>query len=76
MPKYELEARVKRVVLDTITLSVVADSEAEARNKAYRVLEDYPEPHDEEGVPYCFIEDRENCESSITSVTILKERPK
>jgi hypothetical protein len=56
--KFQLLGRVKHSITDVVTMTVEADSEEEAMNKARRVLELFPRPHTENGVPYCYIEHR------------------
>lgn len=56
---FELSALVKRTVYDTVLLKVEADNINDAYGKAEAVLEIFPDPHDEQGINYCYIEKRE-----------------
>lgn len=58
MKKYPLVAVVDRTVTDIISLTVEAESESAAYEIAGRVLEKFPHPHNEEGVSFCFVEQR------------------
>ena len=60
--KYRFTAEVRRELLDTVSVAVLASSEDEAHEKATRVLETYPEPHDVEDVTYVYTENREHLE--------------
>jgi len=56
---YLLRAVVARTNLDTIDLTVHAPDEHTAYSIARQVLDKFPEPHGEDGVPFCFIRERE-----------------
>lgn len=58
MPTFELQAVVKRQVVDTISLTVEAKNLSEAYTKAEEALSVYPEPLDVPGVSYMYVEDR------------------
>jgi len=73
MPRFPLVATVQRVVTDTITLIVEADNEFEAFVKAEDVLESFPENHIIDGVPYCYIEDREYNDNTVLKIEIQEE---
>ncbi len=74
MSKFVLSAKVKRVVIDTVSLHVEADNETDAHIKAYRVLDTFPDPHDEVGVGYCYIEHRENGPADVIEITEEEDR--
>jgi outer membrane protein assembly factor BamD (BamD/ComL family) len=65
MNKYRFGAEVRRELLDTLSVNVEAASEDEAREKATRVLKQYPKKHDIEGVDYVYTENREHLDASI-----------
>lgn len=67
MFRFPLVATVHRTVTDTVTLIVEAENEFEAFVTAEAVLEKFPDEHGEEGVPYCYIEDR-----TYNSAEVLK----
>lgn len=71
--KYKLIATVFRQVTDTILLSVDASDKDEAYGKARQVLEKYPEGHDVDGVPFCFVENRELHEPHLLSLSAIHE---
>lgn len=60
MKEFYFTAEVKRLVTDTISLSVKADSLDEALQIADDVLQVYPEEHNLPGVGYVFIENRKS----------------
>lgn len=68
MPVYPLIAKVKRIVVDTITLNIRADSELEAFFIAEKALVKFPGPHSEEGISYCYIEDRETVDAEVLEI--------
>ncbi|QDP50560.1 MAG: hypothetical protein Tp1125DCM00d2C21254131_1 [Prokaryotic dsDNA virus sp.] len=74
MNKYRFTSEVRREVLDTVSVNVLAESEDEAREKATRVLEQFPESHDIEGVDYVYIENREHLDTSV--VRLIEEEGK
>lgn len=74
MRKFALEATIKRVVIDTVSLHVEADNEDEAYEKARQTLSVFPDPVDVDGIPYCYIENRENCEAEIINIKEEEDR--
>lgn len=72
--RYQLKAVVKRVVLDTISLAVDAENINDALEKGRRVLDSFPDPHHVPDVPYCYIENRENCHTELISLDEKEER--
>ena len=68
MPTYPLIAKVKKIVVDTVTLNVKADSELEAFYIAEKALAKFPEEHDEEGISYCYVENRETLDTEILEI--------
>lgn len=73
MAKYRFVGTVFRQVTDTISVVVECDDELEAYNKARTVLEDFPKPHDVEGVPFCFVENRELHEPHLLDLQFVTE---
>lgn len=59
MKNFTISATVCRSVQDTISLVVKADDLAEAKQKAYKALQSFPQEHDEQDIPFCVIENRE-----------------
>ena len=59
MPKYKYKALVKRICTDVVSVHVDADNDEEAVSKALNALETFPDKHYEDGVDYCWIENRE-----------------
>lgn len=59
MSKYKLVGVVDRTISDTIHLTVEADGLGEACLTARRVLQKYPKPHEEDGVPFAYISHRD-----------------
>lgn len=68
MPTYPLIAKVKKIVIDTVTLNVKADSELEAFYVAEKALAKFPAEHSEEGISYCYIENRETLDTEILEI--------
>lgn len=58
MTVYAYKSTMRRTVNDVVHLEVEEENEEAARAKATRVLLSFPEPHFEEGVPFCHIETR------------------
>ena len=71
--KVPFVAKVQRVVVDTVLLNVEADSAAKAVAKAERVLHRYPASHEETGVDYCYVENRDTLEATVLSVEERKD---
>jgi hypothetical protein len=71
MPLYDLVATTVRAVTDRISLTVEAADYGKAIIKAERVLDKFPQGHDEEGVPYVYIEHRDNGEVHIMDLREL-----
>ncbi len=71
--RYFLLAEVKHRITDVITLTVEAESEEEAFAKAKEVLEVFPRPVEQEGVPYCYIENRFFEDTEVTSIENMKK---
>lgn len=65
MPKFYFSADVERNVIDSVTISVEAESLGEAQSKAIEVAETYPKAHYIEGVPHFYIENRKIIGSSV-----------
>lgn len=59
MPKYPMIATVERRVTDTIQLTIDAEDEYFAYLKARKVLDRFPESHDEDGVSFCYVDKRQ-----------------
>ena len=57
--KFPLTATVDRMVTDTISLEVMAHTEQQAYDKARAVLDKFPEPHNQDGVPMCYVSNRQ-----------------
>lgn len=70
---FPLVAVTTRVVTDTILLRVKASTLEEARDKAMVVLKRYPDAHEEDGVDYVYINNRENGESEVHSLELNME---
>ncbi len=70
---YPLQAVVKRIVIDHITLAVEAETSEEAYEKAEQVLLSFPKAHTVPGVGYCFIEHRANGDIDILSLEEQEE---
>jgi hypothetical protein len=68
MPVYAYKSMMRRTVNDLVHLEVDDINEADARAKAVRVLMSFPEPHFEEGVPFCHIETRNEGSSEILEI--------
>lgn len=73
MEKFHLLARVKHTVTDVVTLTVEAENEAEAFDKAKEALLVYPRPHDVEGIPYCYIEHRVFNDTQLEDLQNMEE---
>lgn len=73
MTKYVFTATVYRTVTDTMSIVVEATDAAEAHQKASQMLGCYPQPHPIEGVPFCFVENRDTGEPHLLDLTIIKE---
>jgi hypothetical protein len=56
--KFIFTGKVRRTVIDTITMAVFGYDEEEAAEKAQKVLENYPDPAKVEDVNYCYTENR------------------
>lgn len=69
MSKYQLTAIVDRTVTDTINLTVNADDEGEAYLVARRVLDKFPDAHEEDNVPFCQIVHRHNHSPMLVEIT-------
>ena len=68
---FPLRSTVVRRAVETIDLSVVANSEGEAIAKAAQVLEKFPQPHTVPDVPYCYVSHREPTEPEIVDIQIV-----
>lgn len=68
MKPYNLRATVSRQVVDDITMRVEARSENEAMGKAFRVLSIFPDPHEESGIPVCYISKRATDHLEVLSI--------
>lgn len=68
--KYRLTGEVRRNVIDEVTLVVEASSEDEAREKATRVLNEYPKEHSIEGVSYVYVENREQLDATVVRLGV------
>lgn len=73
MKRFPFVATVRRVVTDTVVLSVNARSLREATDKAQQALERFPAPHDVPGVNHMYIENRENEAGDILTLEEMKE---
>jgi hypothetical protein len=73
MEKYYLLARVNHKVTDVVTLTVEAESQSAAFEKAKQVLEIFPRPQDMEGVPYCYIEHRYYDNTEVAHIEEMTE---
>lgn len=71
--KYPMTGTVERVVTDKVTIVVEADTESDAFMVARRVLNVFPEAHDQDGVLHCRIEEREYIGTSLTDLIIERE---
>lgn len=69
MKRFHFLSKTRRVVLDTVSLSVDAENLNEAKANAIKVLEDYPKGNTY--VPYCYVENRETLESQVVSMRRL-----
>ena len=56
--RYEVTVKVRRIVIETIDLILDAKDNEEAFLKIEEVLTSFPEGHNVDGVPYCFVKDR------------------
>lgn len=59
MQKFKLVGVVDRTVTDVISLTIEAEDHSEAFEKAREVLRKYPEKHEVQGVPFCYVDSRE-----------------
>ena len=64
--RYHFRTVVRRVVDDTITLSVEAPSLGKAKKMAEFASLSYP--HGDELIPYCYIENRETVQASLLDI--------
>ena len=71
MKTFQMIGTVRRTVTDTIDLTVLAKSEAEAHRKAYKVLSIFPEEHPVQGVPNCRLFTRE--QNSIEVLDLVEQ---
>lgn len=58
--RFAFSALVAREVMDTISIDVEADTEEQAIEVVKKVLRSFPDRHSEEGVSYCYVENRDN----------------
>lgn len=72
--KYCLVAEVERTVIDTVLIRVEAETQSEAYATAHRALEVFPKPHGEDGVDFCYVENRENLGSKVVNLQESKEQ--
>lgn len=56
--KFKFIAEVSREVTDTVILEIEAESELHGYAIAEKVLEKFPQPHTEDGIPFCYIDAR------------------
>lgn len=68
MNRYTLGAKVTRVVTDIVSLTVRAESADEARIKAARALQTFPQESQELDVVSCYIEDRKQDNVEVVRV--------
>ncbi len=66
--QFHMEGTVRRVVIDTVALTLLATDSNSAADKAREVLASYPGEHYIPGVSYAFIENRENGEVDVVNV--------
>jgi hypothetical protein len=59
MPTFKFVAEVTREVTDTVLINVNAESELHAGAIVEEVLQKYPKEHNEVGVPFCYIDNRD-----------------
>jgi hypothetical protein len=70
--KYYFTAKVKRLVEDTVTLSVETDGDVDDAIETARIVaETYPNEHEESGVDYCYVENRDTLHSELTNLERL-----
>lgn len=65
---YLLRAVIERSVIDTVDLTIHAPDEHTAYSIARQVLDKFPEPHGEEGVPSCYVREREYSRPELLSL--------
>lgn len=64
--RYHFIAKARRVVEDTLALSVEAESLGQAKKLAEKVTLEYPRGVEE--VTFCYVENRETVESSLVDI--------
>ncbi len=75
MPKIAPEffpfvAKVRRTVVDTVSLNVKAMGEDEARLKAEYALHKFPASHDMDDIVYMYIENRDTLDTQVDPESI------
>lgn len=72
--KFQFTGKVRRVVEDTISVVVDSDTETDAYEKAEKVLKMFPKEHTEEGVPFCYIENRDYLETEVIDLDMREDK--
>lgn len=57
--RFHYRGTVKRTVIDTVSISVEADNDMEARETVKDALVVFPQPLSDNDVKYCYVENRE-----------------
>lgn len=73
MRSFPVRAVVRKIFLDNVILTVRAENEAEALEKAGEALEQYPGATDGSSVPFFYVENREVEDSHVSNIEIRKD---
>lgn len=73
MNKYPMVGVVTRSITDTITLYVEAEDEQSAYDLARKALQKFPDPHPEDGILRCYIDNRVYGEADLADLRIAVE---
>jgi hypothetical protein len=71
--KFNLLAQVRHRITDVLTMAVEAETEEEAFAKAKEALENYPRPHQQSDVPYCYVEHRVFDDTNVVSIENMEK---
>lgn len=75
MPSFTFTGYVRRRLVDEVTITVNADTEDLAYNRAWNVLGIFPEEvPDGTDVPLCYIESRDCQDSEVIGLTTKEEK--
>lgn len=73
MRSFPVRAVVRKIFLDNVILTVQADNEKDALEKAQQALEEYPGAVTLPGVPFFYVENREVEDSHVSNIEIRKD---